>query len=268
MSRTEVTDELIHAAQGGDADAMWSIVETMDPMLKSIIRSAVPRASSDDVDDLMQEARAVVIQRVRDYNSGADSASFTGFVFREVRRTVQEVHVGMSTALSVDPGAALRVKRAIWNAGGNVEEAWLALSSVSESRDQMSRERFMSTLEALALTDSLDAPAGGEDGDGSGLTLSDVIADPTATMTDSVERRDYARWLMTQIPPRQAFTLRAYYGVSMTAQPDAQTADEMGIRPAAVRRLRTNGCESARKVANVHAWLREQAPTSQLAEAA
>lgn len=267
MSRIEVTDELICAAQAGDSTAMWEIVEAMEPMLSSIVRSAAPRAGAEDAEDLLQEARVALIQHVRDYDSSVSAATLSSFAYRAIRRSVQETHVSMTTALSVDPGAALRVKRAMWDAGGNVEDAWRALSSNAQHRNQMSRERFMATLEALATTDSLDAPAGGEDADGSGLTLSDVIADPMATMTDSVERRDYARWLMTQIPPRQALALRSFYGVNMTQQNDAQTADEMGIRPVALRRLRTNGCESARKVAHVRTWLREQTPTS-LTEAA
>ncbi|MFF1625615.1 hypothetical protein [Streptomyces sp. NPDC058272] len=268
MTRTEVTDAQVSAAQAGDGDAMWEIVQAFDPMMKSIIRSAAPRAFADDMEDLLQEARAVLIQHVRDYDSSGDSAALTSFVYRAVRRTVQETHISMTTTLAVDPTTAIRVKRALWEAQGDIGKALESINSGAREDHRMSRERFMGTLEALASTDSLDAPAGGEDGDGSGLTLSDVIADPSATLTDSIERRDYARWLMTQIPARQAFALRAFYGVNMTAMPDAEAASDLGIKPVALRQLRKNGAVSARKVADRQAWFPTQSARASLAEAA
>ncbi len=267
MTRISVTDEQIHAAQGGDSDAMWDVISAFDPMVNGLIRSVAPGASREVAEDLLQEARALLIQHVRDYRSESSSAALSSYVYQAVRRLLQETHLSMTTTLTVDAGSALRVKRALWEAGGDVERAWLALSQTEDPRNRMTRERFMAVLEALASTERLDAPTGGGDEGAEGLTLSDVIADPTATLTDSVERRDYARWLMTQVPPRQSLALRAFYGVSMTKQPDAQTADDMGIKLAALRRLRANGCESARRVSDVHAWLRSQAPVT-LAEAA
>jgi RNA polymerase primary sigma factor len=255
MTRTEVTDAQISAAQGGNRDAMWEIVEAFDPMLLSIIRSAAPRADAADVEDLLQEARAVLIQHVRDYNSDASSAALTSFVYKTVRRTVQEVHVSMTTALAVDPTTLLEIRRALWAAGGRIEEAWSIIAAEPNDKRRMSRERFTAGVEAMVSTDSLDAPAGGDDADGPGLTLSDVIADPTAALSDSAERRDYARWLLTQISPRQCLALRAFYGIGMTAMPDVDAADSMGVKPAALRRLRTDGYASARRAASLHAVL-------------
>jgi RNA polymerase primary sigma factor len=109
-------------------------------------------------------------------------------------------------------------------------------------------------VEALEGAESLDAPIG--DGDeGEALTLADVVADPCADVTSPTERRDYARWLMTQIAPRQAFALKAFYGVNMTAIPDAEAAAELGVKPARLRTLRHDGCESARKVAASQYWV-------------
>lgn len=261
MDRISVTDEQISAAQAGDGDAMWKIVQALDPMLKQIIRTAVPRANADDMEDLLQEGRAVVIQHVHDYDSVANAASLTSFVYREVRRTVQEAHVGMTTPVAIDAATVLEVRRALWSAAGNVDDAWTTLSAEPAKR-RMSRERFMGALEALASTDSFDAPVNGEDADGSGLTLSDVVADPTSSMTDDVVRRDYARWLMTQIPARQSYALRAFYGVHMTAVPDAEAAAHLGVKTGTVRALRTSGCASARRAADLQAWLIGQAPTS------
>ncbi|MFF3312519.1 helix-turn-helix domain-containing protein [Streptomyces sp. NPDC002952] len=261
MTRTEVTDEQISAAQAGDEMAMWEIVKAFDPMMTSIIRSAVAQARGEDVEDLLQEARMVLIQRVHDYDSDSSAASLSSFVYREVRRTVQEAHVSMTTPVTISPTVVLRVRRALWAAAGNVEEAWAALAA-EPVKDRMSRERFMGALEAMVSTDSFDASVGGEDGDGTSLTLADIVADPRTSLANSVERQDYARWLLTQINARHAYALRAYFGINMTALPDAEAAIYLGCKPGTVRTLRTAGYASARRVSDVQAWLREQAPVA------
>ncbi|MDX2575943.1 sigma factor [Streptomyces scabiei] len=250
MSRIEVTDELIKAAQAGNSDAMWEIVSAFDPMLTSMIRTAAPGASADDAEDLLQEARAVLIQRIRDYSSSASSASLSSFVYRAARRAVTEAHIGMTTALTVDPTTVIRVRRALWEAEGDVERAWEAVSSAVDPKNRIERERFMATLDALGTVERLDAPVTGEDGEG--LTLSDVISDPSAEVTNSTERCDLARWLMTQIPQRQSLALRAFYGVGMTRMTDPEVCTDMAVNGVALRRLRSRGIVSARTVATAH----------------
>ncbi|MFD5160997.1 hypothetical protein ACFWMJ_23460 [Streptomyces hawaiiensis] len=251
MNRVEVTDEQISAAQAGDGDVMWQIVQAFDPMFSSMIRSVAKGASAEDAEDLLQEARAVLIQHVRDYSSEASSAKLTSFVFQAARRRIQEEHVKATTALTVDPTAVLRVRRALWQANGDVEGAWMIVSTCPNERSRMARETFAAVVESLANVESFDAPAG-DDSDGAGLTLADVIADPSSDVSDPAERRDLARWLMEQIPQRQAFALRAFYGVGMTRQEDPQTCADMGINRLALRRLRSRGVASARTVADAH----------------
>ncbi|MGW1268153.1 hypothetical protein [Streptomyces sp. NPDC002491] len=264
MAHVEVTDEQIKAAQGGDSYAMWEIVEAFDPMLSGMIRSVAPGASREDVEDLLQEARAVLIQHIRDYNTEASSAKLSSFVFQAARRRIQEEHIKSSTALTVDPTAVLRIRRALWQADGDVEGAWMIVSTCPNERSRMERARFVAVVEALAGTERFDAPAGGG-GEGDELSLSDVIADPSTGVSDAIERRDYARWLMTQIPQRQSFALRACYGVGMTAVADGEAAAELGVTRANLRQLRSAGCANARKVDDTHAWLRSQAPAPRVA---
>jgi RNA polymerase primary sigma factor len=254
MNRVQVTDEQIHAAQGGSSDAMWEIVSAFEPMLKGVIRSAAPGANADDAEDLLQEARAVLIQHVRDYDSSSSSAQLSSFVYRSVRRAVAEEHINMTTALTVDPTTVIRVRRALWEADGNVEQAWESVSSTSNPKNRIERERFMATLDALAGVENLDAPAkGSRSSESEGTTtLADVIPDPSSQITDSVERRDLARWLMTQIPQRQSLALRAFYGVGMTRTTDHDVCADMEINGAALRRLRSRGVFSARCVADAH----------------
>lgn len=249
MARVDVTDEQIKAAQAGDSAVTWEIVEAFDPMLTGMIRSVARGATAEDAEDLLQEARVILIQHIRDYDTDSSSAKLSSFVFQAVRRRIAEEYVSMTLALTVDPTAVLRVRRALWQADGDVEGAWLIVSSCPNVKSRMERERFMSIVEALAETASLDAPAGGNDFDESGLTLADVIEDPTASISDTTERINLARWLLTQIPQRQSFALRAFYGIQMTQQDDAQTCDDMCVKPARLRALRHEGVNSARKVA-------------------
>ncbi|MEU1254832.1 hypothetical protein ABZ445_16280 [Streptomyces chartreusis] len=257
MSRNEINSEQIRAAQAGDRDAMWAIVQGCDAMLRGIVRSVAPGASAEDAEDYLQEARAVLIQHVRDYKSDASSAQLTSYVYRAARRAVTEANIANSCAVSVPASAAIVVRHLLWRHAGNVEKVWEELQEERSATHKISREGFVALLEALADSTSLDASAGGEDADGSNLTLADVIADPGAEVTDSVERRDLARWLMTQIPQRQAFALRAFFGVGMTRQEEHETRADLSVNgqpvtSAALRKLRSNGVVSARRVADAH----------------
>ncbi len=252
MSRVTVTDEQIKAAQGGDDMAMWEIVTAFDGMFSSMIRSAAPKATTEDAEDLLQEARVVLIQHVRSYNSDSSSASLTSFVFQAARRRIAEEYIRNTTELTVDPTAVLRVRRALWHSGGNVDDAWATLSTCSNTSGRMERERFMAIVEALGVVERLDAPAGGEDTDGTSLTIADVLPDTSGDVADSAKRVDLARWLLTQIPQRQAYALRAFHGIQMSQQDDAQTCTDMGVKPARLRALRHDGINSARRVADAH----------------
>ncbi|MEU3986128.1 hypothetical protein AB0F77_39730 [Streptomyces sp. NPDC026672] len=253
MSRVEVTDETITAAQAGDSDAMWQVVQSFDPMFSGMIRSVAPGASREDAEDLLQEARAVLIQHVRDYNSSASSAKLTSFVFQAARRRIQEENVRSTMALSADPTTVLRVRRALWQADGDVEGAWMIVSTCPNVKSRMERERFTAVIEALAGTESLEAPVDGINGGaGESLTLAETLADPSSEITDTTERRDLARWLLTQINQRQSFALRAFYGVQMTRQEDTQTCADLGISRGRLTGMRREGVISARRVADAH----------------
>ncbi|WP_432157814.1 hypothetical protein [Streptomyces sp. bgisy153] len=254
MARIDVTDEQITAAQAGDSDAMWAIVEAFDPMFTGMIRSAAPGANREDAEDLLQEARAVLIQHVRDYRTDASSAKLSSFVFQAVRRRITEEAVRSSTVLTVDPTSVLRVRRALWHAQGDVEEAWKTLSTCSSRKNRMERERFVSVVEALADAESLDRPLSGPGamtGDEE-MTLADVIPDTSYESASDGWRRELAHWLMTKISARQSLALRAFYGVGMAQQDERATCADLGVRPVALRRLRFRGVESARRVAADH----------------
>lgn len=245
-----VTTEQIRAAQGGDSDAMWAVISAYEPMLRATIRKTASAADQEDVDDLLQDARVALMECLRSYDTTIpEGVGLNAYARRAVQRVVADGWLAAQTSLSVEPGAGHRVKHALWLAGGDVERAWTTVSSATDPRRQMSREAFMGVCEALMETHSLEAPQDGPDGAPLGETIPDTSMDVTA----SSESRDTARYLLSQIPPRQAYALRAFYGVGMTKLPDEQASDELGLSSrgqfAALRQTRTRGIQSARSVA-------------------
>jgi RNA polymerase primary sigma factor len=252
---TTVTTEQIQAAQAGDQDAMWEIISAYEPMMWRIIRTTAPGATREQNDDLIQEARAVLLQNTRSYDTEASAATLATYAYNAIRRAVAEEWLGSTTQLSVDASAALRVRRALWDTEGDVEGAWMIVSSDTDPRRRMSREAFVAIREAIAETQCLDAPqdvvrgAVGEDGS---ILLSDLIPDASSDFTDTTARRDLARWLLTEIPQRQAFALRAFYGIGMQRLTEDEASADLQVKKAPLRVLRTRGIDNARAVAGRH----------------
>ncbi|MFJ3588629.1 sigma-70 family RNA polymerase sigma factor [Streptomyces sp. NPDC090231] len=246
-----VTDAQILAAQGGDEMAMWDIVSAYDPMIRSVIRSAAKGAAEEGkAEDLLQEGRIVLIQHIREYSTDGSAASLSSFAYRAIRRAIAEEWIRTSSALTVNPVMVIRVRRAFWEADGDADRAWTIVSTFPDVTHRISREAFVSVCEALADVDSLEAPLSS---DAHGATLGDTLPDATADFTDEAERRNLAQWLLTQIPQRQAYALRAFYGVGGRKITDEQASDELGVsshkKCQAVRQLRAHGVVSARNVA-------------------
>lgn len=245
MASTAVTDTTILAAQGGDSDAMWSIVCAHEPEALSLIRRIAPSATPEQREDLLQEARATLIERIRSYD--ASLSTLTTYAYSAVRQALAEEWVRMAPGVTVDPTTAIRVKRALWNADGDYELAFLKLSAASNRKSAMSRETFLATVEALQDVASLEAPSGDDE---HGATLADTIPDPGSDFTSPVERRDFARWLLGELASRQSLVLRAYYGIGMTKQVDSETATDLGIKHGALRELRSYATSRARVIAD------------------
>ncbi|MFB7823826.1 hypothetical protein [Streptomyces hydrogenans] len=253
MARIEVTDEVIAAAQGGDRDAVWQIVCAYGGVLEAAVRTVAPAATADQFDDLLQEARCTLLQHIKAFDASSSSAQLATFAHRAIRRAVATEWVRMATGLTIEPSAALDVRRAMAQTEGDVEGAWMILGSHADPRRRMSRETFMALLEALSETVSLDSTPGNARGEGSTAepaSLAETIPDPDGDFTDPTERRDLARYLLDSIGKRQSLALRAFYGIGMTATDDHETALDMQTTPAIVRSHRRHGITSCRRVAS------------------
>lgn len=241
-----IATETIQAAQGGDQDAMWEIITEHEAMLSSIVRQVAPNASPSDVEDLMQDARIELIQHVRSYNTDSSAAKLSTYAYAGVRKAVARLWVKNTTGLTIEPSVVHAVSHALWVTEGDEEGAWMIVSSNEDPRRRISREVFVSVREALAQTLSLSSPAGHDD---DSMTLADTIPEAGATFTDTADKQALAHYLLSEIPPRQAFALRAFYAIGMEQMTDAQAGDDLGLKPAAVRVLRTRGVDNARQIA-------------------
>ncbi|MFD6361237.1 helix-turn-helix domain-containing protein [Streptomyces roseolus] len=255
MAGTEVTNEVIIAAQGGDRDAMWQVVSAYEGLLVSTVHAVAPRATPDQFDDLLQEARATLIQHVHAFKTEGTSAQLSTFAHRAVRAEVAREWIRMTSGVTVEVEAARLVRHALAQTEGDIEGAWMIVGSSLDPRRRMSRETFMALLEALDETVSLDSTPGDSSGKSNAYeagSLADIIPDPSTDFTDPAERRELARFLLASISNRQSFALRAFYGIGMMALADQETALDMQVTTAAVRSTRRAGLDSCRRVATAN----------------
>jgi RNA polymerase primary sigma factor len=222
---------------------MWQIVSAHEDLVVGIIRQVAPTATREQREDYVQEARAVLVERVRLYDTDAGTA-LSSFSYATIRRAVLDAALRDACAVTIDPTTVRRVRQALSAVSGDPEAA---LAAMQEGATPVSRHVFVAAVDAMRATDSLDAPIDGDDGDM--MTLADVLADPTGDVTDPWERRELAEWLLTQIRPRESYALRSFYGVGMQRQEDSDTAAHLQITPATVRKTRERGLSSCRTVA-------------------
>lgn len=244
-----VTTDLILAAQGGDQNAMWQIIDAYDPLLHSIVRKVATQATPDQREDLHQEARAVLLTRVRSYEATADAAALHSYAYRWVYAAVRDEWLRTSTGLTIEPGALRKVRKALTDHAHDVDAAADALWATYGIPRTVVTAVVEAARPEMHWTDVVQRNGHGST---NALTLADVVADPSMAISDSVERRDFARWLLDQIAVRQSHALRTQYGIQMGRQETRDVAAELGVSAATVRQLRTRGISSARQVAARH----------------
>ncbi|MFJ9694899.1 helix-turn-helix domain-containing protein [Kitasatospora sp. NPDC101183] len=240
-----ITTETIQSAQAGDSDAMWEILTGVEPMMLRIIATVTSgQASANDRDDLLQEARAAMITRVHAYDT-TGPASLQTRAYREVHGAVARAWVSARSTVTPEPEVALRVRRALGEAEGDVEVAARRLSELPADR-RVSRSRFMAALEAL--TPAIDLEAQVNSGNGRTLTLAEVLPDTHGEdLAEQAARRDLAVRALASVTPRRELVLRASYGVGMPPMEDAEIGGHLGgVAPARVRRIRWDGIQQAR----------------------
>lgn len=252
---TSTPDVLIDSAKAGDPEAMWEIIHQHEPMLRSIVDIvASGNASRDDREDLLQEARCVLIERVMSFDTDG-AAELRTVAYRRVYGKVAEAWASMRPGLTVEPQAEVRVRRALAQADGDRDTAFALTNEGKALKQIMLRSTFDAVAEALYGAVSLDAPsrAAGDD-DGEGSSIGEQIPD-TANERQAVshEAREQARWILDNIAERQALALRGFYGIGMPQTEDAQMAAMLGhVTLARVRTLRADGIRSARTLCSAH----------------
>jgi RNA polymerase sigma factor (sigma-70 family) len=241
MALPGVTTALVAAAQAGDADAMWQLVSAHDPIIRRIIQQVAPGLTADRAEDLLQEGRAELIHRIRQYDPSASAAQLQTYAYPHIRRVIAGANTASGMAVTADPTVIMRVRRALADYDGNPELALLALQARHGGR--FTRETMVAAMEACRDSASWDAPIGSGD---EGLTIADVTAGP-GFVTDPAERRSLARYLLTVMTPRQSYAMAAHHGVGMQPATDSEVADHLRMKRVGVRQLRSAGAERARK---------------------
>ncbi|MEO3974418.1 sigma-70 family RNA polymerase sigma factor [Streptomyces sp. CAU 1734] len=241
---TQITQVAISAAQGGDQDAMMAVLDHCESTIRSIVYDVTRVASRGPAaEDLIQDARIAVMELLRGYDADAGTSLIT-FIYRAVRRVVAEGWATEQSSFTIPPGMVIEVRRALATWDGDVESAREDLETNSSRTHRVSRESFTAALDAMTSAVSLQATAG------ESLTVEETIADPEHAYTQRADRKALARRLLSEIPARQAYALRAFYGIGMMQTPDHQTATEMGISLASLRQLRHRGVQNCRAAAS------------------
>ncbi|MFD5504634.1 helix-turn-helix domain-containing protein [Streptomyces sp. NPDC127061] len=249
MSST-LTTEQIQAAQGGDEAAMVAVLDAHAVLIESFINATTAgKAAETDKDDLRQEARIAVLTALDDYRTDS-AAKLTTFVYRKLEAAVRTGWVALRPGLSTGTSTEQRVRRAVAEAEGDIELAWVVVNENQPRKAQMARETFDAIVLALTPMDSMDArpgPYSRQPLDGE-ITLADVTADPyTSSMTDQVEAQMMVEQAFEAVSPRHEFIMRADYGIDIPLMESAEIADRLGITPSRVRGVRADALASARR---------------------
>ncbi|CAM5401014.1 hypothetical protein SMICM304S_09581 [Streptomyces microflavus] len=182
---TPVDTSTILAAQAGDSDAMWTVLEAHEPLLKSLVRTVAPTANAEDAEDLLQEARVALMEKLRDILDGCDG--LPGDV-RPQRRTAGGVGLPpevVAPALHW-PSTAITVKHALWLAEGNVDRAWTIVEATGEMPRKRFREgRVKPSWRAWALTSPVPGRAGHQPGADGGRRPCGYLAGPPGALAAS-----------------------------------------------------------------------------------
>ncbi|OKI19267.1 helix-turn-helix domain-containing protein [Streptomyces sp. CB03911] len=246
-----VDPTVIAAAQGRDSDAVWQVVSAFEPMIVGIIDVATKgTASREEREDLMQEGRAALIQRIFSFDMESP-ASLVTHAYKPILEAVRTAIVSMRPGLSTAPSVELRVRRALAASAGDVETAWQLVNEGRTAQYRMARDTFDSVLHAMLPADRLDAPLdlGSESG---AATLADTLVSADG-MADDYARREYARAevavALAGILPRRALVLRGSYGVGMRKMEDGELGAHLGnVSEGRIRGIRREGLAQARSV--------------------
>ncbi|MEU7039804.1 sigma factor [Streptomyces varsoviensis] len=248
MPTAVVSPEIVADAVAGESRAVLAVLDAYEPMMKAEIRKAAPTASPDDVDDLLQEARVALLERLRDYDTThVSAANLYTYAHHSVRRAIRKQWVRIATDAAIDVDAVLRVRGALFRTDGDFAKAYQKVNEGRSDGRRMSYGTFMEVLSALAEKNSFDAQCAGTE-----YTLAETIPDTRVDAMGTVDRRALLTWLMNEIPPRQSLAVRAFYGFGMQQEERSATAVAMGVKVAALDVLRSRGISNARKVATAH----------------
>ncbi|MFI8263702.1 sigma-70 family RNA polymerase sigma factor [Streptomyces sp. NPDC085665] len=252
-----LTEDQISRAQDNDLDAVTAVIAETEPLIASLARRYATGAGWTDesfTEDLEQVGRMAVWDAIRRFEGGTP-AKFMAFA----RGTV----IGMMTKARKEharPGVSIDAtetfEQALSMSGGDPFEAEKLAASDAMGKDKLSPDlAYAARLSWLGL-DSLDRPAG-ESGDGTPVTLGQLLADEIGIPAELLESRDIARHrtkvireqvhhALGLLSERQRHVLKAGHGILPVplyriGTDDAELAADMDATPYQVQQARTKG---------------------------
>ena len=212
------------AAESGDSDACWKLVEAFLPAIGDLARrfknSRVERA------ELLQEGVAGLLLASRRYDTTLDTP-FWAYASFWVRKAMQELVAELTRPVALSDRAVrelAQIRRA--------RSEHLRLHGIEPTTDELSRASGLTPaqLERLQATERTPRSTQEQltDGAEATATIGDTLIDPTAEQAyeqvlDAFEIRE-VRGLTEQLDERERTVIRAHYGLGQ----DAQTLSEFG----------------------------------------
>jgi RNA polymerase sigma factor (sigma-70 family) len=240
--------ELVVAAEGGDREACWQLV---DSFLPAIRRLAHRFAASGGLQqsELTQEGIVGLLFAARRYDPRLGTP-FWAYASFWVRKAMQDLLADLEGPVALSDHA-VRGLAQIRAARREYIEAYACEPTTEQlaAATGFTRAHLDSLLAVDQAPRTLDEPIG-VDAAGDSATLGDTLADPRAEdeyghVLDEIAVRDLARGL----DERERTVLWRHYGLGWPPQTLTQIGDSLGLTAERVRQIESGAMEKLREAA-------------------
>jgi RNA polymerase primary sigma factor len=230
--------ELVVAAEAGDASACRQLVEAFLPAIAGMARG-YDRVGSLERTELIHEGVAGLLFAARRYDSRLNTP-FWAYASFWVRKAMQDLVAELTRPVALSD-RAIRGLAQIRTA----RRAHLQAYSVEPTSEELCRATGFAPVQLESLLATERTPRGFEEPlraeEGTDATLGDMIADPVAEqeydeVLSRIEIRE-VRNLADQLGERERTVLSAHYGLGQCAQTLSQIGSTLGLTAERARQI-------------------------------
>jgi len=258
---SSVERELVLAAEGGDANARYQLVEAFMPLIASVARIYRSSRAVDRV-ELMQEGVVGLLSALERYDP-TRGTPFWAYASWWVRQAMQQL-VSELTRPVVLSDRALRQLARVKDARREFLQAHCcdpSSAALAESTG-LTRDQVDNLLAVERAPRGLEEPVG--DDDGTDALFGELLADPFAEDAyERVDRRlevEELRDLPSVLCEREQTILRARFGLDGRSQTLREIADSLGLSAERVRQIEERALEKLRIAASPEATPEQRVP--------